>query len=127
MAKPRELKNIYKSIRPHVKAVTKSTLIKPDFYSIALKAALAKSYDFNAYVTGLRSSSHSFYMTATLRGICEDLIVLKALKDLPTKDRFDLIQYLQLQEVFDAMRTQAKFFDSSHHQVVLDDKYADKY
>jgi hypothetical protein len=124
MAKQRELKNIYKSMKPYVKEVAQSTLVNPDFYKIALRAALAKTYDFNSYVTGLTSSSHSFYHTATLRGICEDLIVLKAVKEIPNPDRSDLIKYLQLKETFEAMRTQAKFFQANHPQIVLDEEFA---
>jgi len=127
MTKQRELKNIYRSIKPYVKAATRSTLIKPDFYKINLKAALAKTYDFNSYITGIRSSSHSFYHTAILRGICEDLIVLKALREIPTKDRSDLVMYLQLEECFEAMKTQEKFFEANHPQIVLGEKYANKY
>ena len=127
MAKQRELKNIYKSMKPYVKEVAQSTLINPDFYKISLKAALAKTYDFNSYVSGLKSTYHSFYHTATLRGICEDLIVLKAIRETPVEDRSNLIMYLQLHEMFQAMRTQGRFFRKNHHQIVLDDAIADEY
>jgi len=126
MKKQRELKNIYRSLKPFVLEVTKSNLVNPDFYQLVLKAALAKSFDFNFYVTGLQSSSHSFYHTATLRGLCEDLIVLKALKDIPQKDRSDLVMYLQLTETFEAMEIQGKFFGKNHPQVVLDQQYRSK-
>jgi len=93
---------------------------------VALRAAFAKTFDFNSYVTALKSSSHSFYHTATLRGVCEDLIVLKAIKDITTEDRSNLVMYLQLNEMFSTMRTQGKFFKSNHHQIVLDEEYANK-
>jgi hypothetical protein len=127
MAKHRDLKNIYKSMKRYVSEVTQSNLLNPDFYKIALRAALAKSYDFNSYVTGLKSSSHSFYHTATLRGMCEDLIVLKALKDIPAQDRSDLIMYLQLNETYEAMKTQEKFLEKNHPQIVLNEGFANKF
>jgi Family of unknown function (DUF5677) len=126
MAKKRELKNIYRSLKPYVKEVTHSTLINPDFFQISLRAAFAKIYDFNSFVSSLSSSSHSFYHTATLRGICEDLIVLKAIKDIPGQDRSNLVMYLQLNEMYETMRTQGRFFKNNHHQIVLDEKFADK-
>jgi hypothetical protein len=127
MAKKRELKNIYKSMKRYVAEVTQSNLQNPDFYKIALRAALAKSYDFNSYVTGLTSSSHSFYHTATLRGMCEDLIVLRALKDIPEQDRSDLIMYLQLNETYEAMKTQEKFLEKNHPQIILNEEHANKF
>src|SRR5689334_22637088 len=35
--------------------------------------------------------------------------------------------YLQLHEMFQAMRTQGRFFRKNHHQIVLDDAIADEY
>jgi hypothetical protein len=46
--KIRKLENIYRSVKPLVKAVAQTNMIKPDFYELALKAALAKSFDFNS-------------------------------------------------------------------------------
>jgi hypothetical protein len=59
--KIRKLENIYRSISPLVKEVAQSNLINPDFYQIALKAALAKSFDFNSYVANLNSSSAGLF------------------------------------------------------------------
>lgn len=127
MAKQRQLPNIYKSIKPHVEEVAKSNLVNPDFYKIVLRAALAKSYDFNSYVAGLRSSSHSFYHTATLRGICEDLIVLKAIHGIPTADRSELITHLQRADIHESVKNQTKFFETNRpEQPVLTRKDAEK-
>lgn len=127
MKKRRELKNIYRSIKRHVDAVTKSNLVNPDFYMIVLRAALAKSFDFNAYVSGLKSSSHSFYHTATLRGICEDLIVLKAIHQLPQADRSKLVTHIQRSEIYDAVKSQTKFFSANRpKQPIVSNKNADK-
>src|SRR6185503_14594374 len=114
--KQRPLSKIYKSMKPHVEAVAKSNLVNPDFYSIVLRAALAKSFDFNSYVSNLGRSSHSFYHTATLRGICEDLIVLRAIHGIPPADRSELITHLQRADIHESVKNQTKFFDTNRPQ-----------
>jgi hypothetical protein len=116
MPKQRPLPNIYRSLKPHVEEVAKSNLVNPDFYTIVLRAALAKSFDFNSYVSNLGSSSHSFYHTATLRGICEDLIVLKAIHGIPTADRSELITHLQRADIHESVKNQTKFFDANREK-----------
>jgi hypothetical protein len=108
--KIRKLENIYRSVQPLVKEVAQTNMIKPDFYELALKAALAKSFDFNFYVANLKPSAHSFYHTATLRGLCEDLIVLKAIRPIPAEDRSLLITHIFLANTLDGMKIQGEFF-----------------
>jgi hypothetical protein len=114
--KIRKLESIYRSIKPLVEEVAQSNMVNPDFYQLALKAALAKSFDFNSYVANLNSGAHSFYHTATLRGLCEDLIVLKAIRRIPAQDRSILIAHMQLANVLESMKIQGEFFRKNRPQ-----------
>src|SRR6266404_1989790 len=126
MIEQRELAEIYKSIEPYIRLVQNGVTANMH-YEVALKAALAKTYDFNAYVSSVESSSHSFYHTATLRGICEDIIVLKAFLAFPAKDRFELIAQTQMTGVYESLKSQYAFFKANRPgQPVLGNKDAEK-
>jgi len=111
MAKTKSLKTIYKSLEPLVAEMAQANLSKDDPFDIALKAALVKNYDFNSYVARLKSKSHSFYLTATLRGICEDIIVLKAVYGLPSNDRAEIVTHYQMSNVYEGVKNQGRFFE----------------
>ncbi|MBK9156479.1 MAG: hypothetical protein IPM25_20115, partial [Chloracidobacterium sp.] len=113
MPRPKSLSRIYKGLRPHIEEVTKATMINPDFYEISLRAALAKSFDFNEHVAKKSTIGHSFYLTATLRGVCEDLIALTSFHHLPKDERSKLIQNIQLLSCFEGMKTQEDFFQKN--------------
>ncbi|WP_025764629.1 DUF5677 domain-containing protein [Dyadobacter tibetensis] len=63
-----------------------------------IKAAFAKCIEYNHFIQSDNSIENSFFLTPFLRGICEDLIVLKYLRKYFTSDRDELMliymQYL---------------------------------
>jgi hypothetical protein len=101
---------IYRELEPFIRQVGQSDLIDPDFYLIALKAALVKTYDFNVFVSGLESTSHSFYHTATLRGMCEDIIIFKGFQSVPPADKSRLVAHIQMKDAYESMKKQRVFF-----------------
>ena len=84
-----------------------------DVYLATLKSAFAKSYDFArlAYRAPLgRADESSFFMTAGLRGICEDIIALKFIAQFPEDIRQEVMLLEMSTSVRKAIRVQSKFF-----------------
>ncbi|MCP1384470.1 DUF5677 domain-containing protein [Runella salmonicolor] len=61
-----------------------------------VKAAFAKCIEYNYFIQSHNSVENSFFHTPFLRGICEDLIVLKYLRKYFSSDKDELLQvYMQ--------------------------------
>lgn len=105
-----EFNDVYKALEPAIAEVRLGNLQRHDSFQLSLKAALAKTYDFNTYVSGLEATDHSFYLTATLRGICEDIIALKSMLHFEAKDRSELVSHIQMSGVYESIAAQMEFF-----------------
>ena len=77
-----------------------------------MRASFAKAYEFNALLYRRRWESEAFFVVSTLRGITEDLIVLRFLSGLPAVDREELVFSLVMWETHSRLTTQAAFFQS---------------
>ena len=78
-----------------------------------MKAAFIRSFEFAVSIN--RYSPHhaneeSFFLAAGLRGICEDLIVLKFIRRLKRKDRDEVVRIRMLVSTGEAVAKQAAFF-----------------
>ncbi|MEK0177924.1 DUF5677 domain-containing protein [Microcoleus anatoxicus] len=80
-------------------------------FSSCLRASLAKSYEFLLFSHRDAESEGYFFAVSTLRGITEDLIVLKFISKLDYTKRERLLQGLQLIEVHERMTRQQAFFE----------------
>jgi hypothetical protein len=88
----------------------KGSISRDGYFKCAIRAALAKSYEFCLSSRSQPENADFFFSAATLRGVCEDLIVLSFLMKLPVSDRDTAIKiWLQL-NVDEALQAQAKFF-----------------
>jgi uncharacterized protein DUF5677 len=79
-------------------------------FVLCLKASLAKCYEFNIAMQSRKQDNFAFFWVPALRGICEDLIVLKFISGLPKADREDLIRSLMFYDVYSRIDSQSKFF-----------------
>jgi Family of unknown function (DUF5677) len=113
MARIRKNLTIYKTLSPFIAEVGQATMDDPDFFEICLKAALIKNFDFNFYVSQKASESHPFYLTPTLRGMCEDIIFLKPLLTFSKKDRSKVIQHIQVLDSYESLKSQKEFFNQN--------------
>ncbi len=73
---------------------------------------MAKSLEFAALVYRDPSSDHGFFITSTLRGICEDLIVLTFVAPLSPDNRNETVSLLMAKNVADGIAAQSAFFKS---------------
>jgi len=81
-----------------------------------LRAAFIRSFEFTNSVqkyTLDQANEESFFLSAALRGICEDLIVLKFIRRLRRKDRDEVVKIRMLVSTADAIAKQAAFFRKS--------------
>lgn len=67
-----------------------------EVFLCTLKAAFAKCIEYNLFIQTDNTAENSFFLAPFLRGLCEDLIVLKYLKKYFSSDRDQLlITYMQ--------------------------------
>jgi len=110
------------SILGHLKRlkhyIDKTTIgdLKADWYTLCVKASLAKCYEFNVAIRTRDQPSLAFFWAPALRGICEELIVLKFADKLPKDDRQNLIQLLMTHDVYSRIKSQDKFFSATRPQ-----------
>jgi hypothetical protein len=86
-------------------------------------ASLAKNFEFNLYVTNQNQTvnSNSFFLQSTLRGLCEDAIVLKYLiEKIDNEDSEELITKWNRQEAYENIEKQERFFrNNGSYQPIL--------
>ena len=84
-----------------------------DVYLATLKSAFVKSYDFARFahrVPMSQANETSFFTTAALRGICEDIIALKFIAQFPKEIRQELMVLEMSSNVRKTIRAQTDFF-----------------
>ncbi len=85
-------------------------------YEPCVRAAFAKSFEFSLLAHDESENSNAFYWIATLRSICEDLIILYNLSGFSDIDREELMSKIQLHELHTRMVTQSDFFERTRPQ-----------
>jgi hypothetical protein len=111
----------YQSIESEVREVAVAIPISAASSHIVAVASLAKNFEFNLYVTSQSSSSSSFFLQPTLRGLCEDVIALKYLNEkVDSADAEVLISSWMNQQTSESIEKQENFFQSNRpYQPVL--------
>lgn len=82
---------------------------KGGYFDICLRSTLVKALEFSLLAHS-RHSKDAFFMMATLRGVCEDFIVLRYLFRFPKAQRDKLVWLLMQRQFTEAIRAQTKFF-----------------
>jgi hypothetical protein len=91
-------------------------MVKKQFYANCIRASFVKCYEFNIHAWNDDNSSTAFFWIPSLRGICEDLIVLNYIQTIPANTRDTLVSQLMLYEVQDRLKRQSAFFKASRPQ-----------
>ena len=112
---PKELK-LFRDLKGYVESVTQVELRKGRFYSICVRASFAKCYEFNVYAWDNNNSASLIFSIPTLRGICEDLIVLNCVQGIGHAERDSLVAYLMAHDMQFRLRTQEAFFKKNRPQ-----------
>jgi hypothetical protein len=87
-------------------------------YQCYIVAAYSKCFQFNLTVNNY-NPKNSFFFTPSLRGICEDFIMLKFLKKYPVIDKNELLQSYSMYQLMEIVAIQDKFFCKNHKQQIV--------
>lgn len=121
----KEILAIFESLKRPVQDYTGGSLEYDGLFVCTLKAAFAKNYELNRVIFDEDNPADSFALTATLRGLCEDIIGLKYISTFDPADRNEAISLLMAESVLDFMERQKTFFDSFHpRQLVVGQDHA---
>lgn len=90
--------------------IARATIREKGIYGCALRASVAKSFEFTSLAHQDPPPAHGFFITATLRGICEDLITFTFLEALSEDERNEAISLLMSANIAEGVDAQSKFF-----------------
>ena len=117
----KKLDKVLKKIEQHYDTLILQTDSSNNILQSIIRAAFAKNYEFNCVCNNLNDIQDAFFLMASLRGICEDLISIKYLKEKILIDREQLISLLVQKETFEGIIVQRSFFKQNKpEQIILD-------
>ena len=91
----------------HISEMSVGSLAEHGSYGVVLRAAITKSYEFAKFV--LTEHKAPFFCSATLRGICEDLIVLSFLRKCD--DRNLAVELIAQGQMLEGTISQSQFIE----------------
>ena len=93
--------------------ITRASIAEKGIFGCALRASIAKSFEFTSLAHQDPPPVHGFFITATLRGICEDLIVFTFLDRLSVDDRNQALSLLMSLNIAEGIKAQSEFFGAT--------------
>lgn len=96
--------------------LSRGSLKRHKIFSLCLRASVIKCYEFCLDARDKRRTKNRFFSISALRGVCEDLIVLRFISRLPSDDRELLITSLANHESATRVKLQDEFFSSFRPQ-----------
>jgi hypothetical protein len=81
------------------------------FFLSCVRAAFAKNFEINHFIHNHKPGVHDFAITASLRGVCEDIIALRFIATFTKEHREEAVAVLMLKSVMELMQEQTKFFE----------------
>jgi hypothetical protein len=106
-----QVKPILDAIEPVVRRCTTGHVHTDGFYLLSCRAAFAKNYEINRFLQSEEAAMNAFAVTSALRGVCEDVIVLKFLGTFTKRDRDEAVGVLMMKAVLEFMQQQTAFFN----------------
>ena len=103
----------FEALDDYMSVATKGIMKRGQFFSLCTRASLAKCYEYNLLAWDHRRSLDVFFSLPTLRGICEDVIVLNYIKSMSNPDRETLTTKLMFYELHSRLSTQHAFFSTT--------------
>ena len=97
-------------LAPSIVQLRNGILARDGAYTCVVRAAISKSFEFSKHAWSLGKREEPFFLGATLRGVCEDLIALAFLSKLSTFDRNEAVQSLVGMNAEEGASAQSAFF-----------------
>ncbi len=120
MSKKR-LREIYRDLFHSIDRNVKLSKASPrqGCFNLCLRASFVKLLEFNEFINSTTRQDTSFFYMATLRGICEDFIVLKYLSQMTRYRKDKLILLMASKQSEEAIRAQSIFFTRNDRTEVV--------
>ena len=107
------LQSIFSKLSTLIESFSKTTCGGTNTFEQAIKAAFVKAYEFNTQAIDI-DDKNIYFVLSTLRGICEDYIVLKFIFDKLNADKDEIVILKLSEELFKSALVQWKFFEKNH-------------
>lgn len=114
--------DVLQQLKPYIDELSKGSLQEESRYISMLRAALVKNFEFSLFIWQSDQDKNSYFSTATLRGICEDIITLNFISTLTDEDQTKLIETLFKLDLLAASKKQFKFLGKSQPVIRFSDK-----
>jgi hypothetical protein len=111
MTNTNQVKPILDALEPVVRRAATGNVHSDGFFLLCTRAALAKNYEINRFLQSKEAAMNAFAVTSALRGVCEDVIVLKFLGTFTRRDRDEAVGVLMMKSVLEFMQQQTVFFN----------------
>jgi hypothetical protein len=112
------LADIFNNINELIAALSKSSMGEQDLFNKTAKAALVKSYEFICTLSK-HTDENTFLMVSSLRGMCEDYIVLRYIFNEHNQDKDQIVALMMLTDIHTSSVVQWKFFEKYHPNQIL--------
>jgi hypothetical protein len=106
---PDELELKLNKLSPFIEEIATTRIRKNRVFVACLRASLVKAFEFSQHVCQ-RPSEESYFLSASLRGITEDIIYLRYLSKMPLQDREKISRGLMDIEILKMLKHQQEFF-----------------
>ena len=104
------LKPIFDSLEPIIRRCATGNVKSDGFFLLSVRAALVKNFEVNRFLQSPPATLNAFAVTSALRGVCEDIIVLKWLGTFTKRDRDEAVGVMMMKNVLEFMQQQTAFF-----------------
>ena len=104
------VKQIFDSLEPLIRRCTTGNVKTDGFFLLSVRAAITKNYEVNRFLQSPHAALNAFAVTSALRGVCEDIIVLKWLGTFSKRDRDEAVGVMMMKNVLEFMQQQTAFF-----------------
>ena len=129
------MKEIQKSLRllteEFYQIIDEHNVKKPranNWFNVVVTASFIKQLEFLKQINLETNKSNIFFFMPVMRGLCEDLITLKFIKEKFPRDKHKIIKLLMNQENYTRLRSQSDFFKKyKSNQMVLSHKLYSSY
>ncbi len=98
------------ALTSYMSEIAKGTMGRHTMFSLCVKASAAKCFELNLAIPQATKSKSAFFLMSSLRGVCEDLIVLRFIGRMPSRDRNKLLSALASAEIRIRTKRQDAFF-----------------
>lgn len=112
-ASEKSVAEILAALQPKMETITRGSFKSHGMYGCALRASLAKAFEFASLSNQEEPLAHGFFITATLRGICEDLIVFSFLEQFSSVEKNKVMSLLTRINITEALEAQKVFFEEN--------------